>query len=117
MKSNVRAAIAAIALSHATGRKVSSVFSYGGEGYISIDASVSGERVDGYDYTNGCYVDGNLPNLYHYGQGAHIDFKPKGNGQYDGYDYGSSCHFDVTVRGTNADVFDYGAGGYFSYST
>ncbi len=117
MKPHVRAAIAGIALSHSSGRKISSIYAYAGGGYINIDASVNGSRVDGYDYTNGCHIDGNLPNLYHYGESAHLDFTPKGSGKYDGYDYGSGSHFEVTVRGNNAELYDYGAGGWFSYST
>lgn len=116
MKPHVRAAVAAIALSHASGRKVSSVYSYLDSGYINIDALVSGNRVSGYDYTNSCHVGGNLPSLYHYGEGAHIDFKPKSDGKYGGYDYASSSHFEVTVKGKSADVYDYGESGYFSYS-
>ena len=69
MKPHVRAAVAAIALSHSRGRKVSSVFAYGGDGYVNIDVSINGSKVDGYDYSNGCHVGGNLPSLYHYGEG------------------------------------------------
>src|ERR1700759_4727029 len=98
MKPHVRAAVAGIALSHANNKKISSVYAYGA-GYINIDADVSGDRVNGYDYFNGCHIDGTLPNLYHYGESAHLEFKPKGNGKYDGYDYGSSQHFEITVRG------------------
>jgi hypothetical protein len=116
MKSNARAAVAAVALSHSRGSKVSSIYSYGGEGYVNIDVSVIGNRAQGYDYTNGCHVSGNLPSLYHYGQNAHIELKPSGEGRYSGYDYGSCCHFEISVRGNSADVYDYGASSYFSYS-
>jgi hypothetical protein len=116
MKPNVRAAIAAITLSHSLGRKVSSVYAYSDGGYINIDATVTGDKVDGYDYSSGCHVGGRLPNLYHYGQNAHIDLKSKGQGKYDGYDYGDNCHFEVAVKGNSADIYDYGTGGYFSYS-
>lgn len=117
MKPHVRAAVAAIALSHSLNKKVSSVYSYTESGYVNIDISISGNTVNGYDYSNSCHIDGQLPGLYHYGESCHIDLKPKTNGKYDGYDYGASCHFEVTVRGTNADVYDFGASGYFSYST
>ena len=117
MKPNVRAAVAAIALSHASGQKVSSVYSYSDSGYINIDASVNGNRVEGYDYSNGCHVDGNLPGLYHYGEGSHLDFNAKPGGKYDGYDYSSGSHFEVSVNGNSAEVYDFGASGFFSYST
>jgi hypothetical protein len=116
MKDHVRVAMAAIALAYANRRKVSSVYCYSGGGYRDIDASVSGNCVSGYDYQAGCHVDGNIPSLYHYGESSHIDFKPKGDGKFDGYDYGSGSHFEVTVRGSNADVYDYGGSGYSSYS-
>ena len=29
----------------------------------NIDASTKGTRVDGFDYSNGCHVDGSLPSL------------------------------------------------------
>ena len=116
MKPHVRAAIAAIALSHSTGRKISSVYDYSQSGYVNIDAAVQGNRVDAYDFTNSCNIDGNIPSLYHYGEGSHIDFKLSG-GKYQGYDYGSGSHFEVSVRGKNAELYDYGEGGFFSYST
>jgi hypothetical protein len=116
MKDDVQAAVAAVALAHENHRKISSVFAYSGGGYRSIDVSISGNRVSGYDYQARCHIDGNIPSLYHYGERSHIDFKPKGNGKFDGYDYGSRSHFEVTVRGSSADVYDYGGTGYSSYS-
>ena len=84
---------------------------------MNIDVSFSGGQLSGYDYSNACHIDGSIPSLYHYGESSHIDFNPKGNGKYDGYDYGSGAHFDVTVRGNSVDLYDYGASGYFSFST
>lgn len=116
MKSHVRAAVAAIALSHTTGRKVSSIYDYSASQYINIDASVNGSRVDGYDYSNSCHIDGSLPSLYHYGVSGHIDLQPNGGGRYEGYDYSTGSHFEVTIKGNEAEVYDYGASSYFSYS-
>jgi hypothetical protein len=70
MKPHVRAAVAALALSHNGNRKVSSVFAYGQGGYVNVEVSISNGRVSGYDYSNRCHFDGNLPNLYHYGEGG-----------------------------------------------
>jgi hypothetical protein len=116
MKENVRAAVAAIALSHSLGRKISAVYDYTSSGYRNVEMSVSHGHVQGYDYDASCHIDGNIPNLYHYGESSHLDFNSNGSGKYEGYDYGSSCHFEVTVKGSSADVYDYGASGYFSYS-
>lgn len=117
MKSHVRASVAAISISHSLGRKVSSVYSYGDGGYTNINASIQGNRVDGYDYSNGCHFGGSIPSLYHYGEGHHIALKPNREGKYSGYDYGSGHHFDVTVKGTSAELYDYDGSGYHSYST
>ncbi|BAB48059.1 hypothetical protein [Mesorhizobium japonicum] len=117
MKPHVRAAVAAIALSHSSGRNVSSVYSYSELKYVNIDASVQGNVVDAYDYNNSCHIDGTLPSLYHYGQNSHIDLQPQSGGQYDGYDYGSNSHFELTVSGNSAELYDYGEGGFFSFST
>jgi hypothetical protein len=116
MKPHVRAAVAAIALSRSLSRKVASIYSYSDGGYLNIDAAVQGNHVNGYDYSNSCHIDGNLPNVYHYGESSFIDLRPNGN-RYDGYDYGTSSFFEVTVHGTNAEVYDYGATGWFSFST
>ncbi|MGH1407076.1 MAG: hypothetical protein ACRBBJ_11020 [Rhodomicrobiaceae bacterium] len=116
MKTHVRAAVAAISLSHFHNKKVNSVYDYGERGYINIDTSTDGIRVIGYDHTNGCHVDGNLPSLFHYGEGSHLDLNPKGDGKYLGYDYGSSFHFEIQVKGTSAEVYDYGSSGFYSYS-
>lgn len=116
MKPHVRAAVAAIALSHSASRKISSVYDYSQGKNLNIDVAIMGNRVKAYDYSNSCHIDGNIPSLYHYGEGAHIDFKYTG-GKYQGYDYGSGSHFEVSVRGNNADLYDYGESGFFSFST
>jgi len=115
MKDHVRAAVAAIALSHFLGKRVSSIHA-SGAGYVNIDISIHGTRVSGFDYTNSSHIDGDIPNLYHYGESSHLEFKSMGNGRYEGFDFGESCHFEVTVSGQNASVYDYGVSGYFQFS-
>lgn len=117
MKLNVRAAVAAAALAHSTGRSISSIYDYGAGGYRMIDARFSGTRLDAYDHTSGCHFDGSLPDLYHYGQSAHVEFKVGSSGRYEGYDYGASCFWEATVRGNSVELYDYGASSYFSYSS
>ncbi len=116
MKEHVRAAVAGIALCQAHGRKVSAIYDYSIRRYRTIEVSITNGQVSGYDYDIRCHVDGTIPNLYHYGEKKHIDFKSKDGGKFEGYDYGSNRHFEVTVRGNNADVYDYGESRYFSYS-
>jgi hypothetical protein len=117
MKPHVRTAVVAVALSASLGKKISSVYSYSESSYTNIEISIKDDKVTGYDYTNSCHIDGRIPSLYHYGESSYLELKPKQSGKYTGYDYGSGCHFDITVRGNNADVYDYGSSANFSYST
>lgn len=108
--------IAAAAFSHSTGRNLSSIYDYSVGEHRSVSVKVSGSNVDGYDYISSCHFGGNIPNLYHYGMTAHVQFKPVQYGKYTGYDYGSGNHFEVTVNGNNASFYDYGASGWTNYS-
>jgi hypothetical protein len=117
MKPHVRASMAATALSHALGRKISSVYDYSRSGYLSIDADVRGNNLTGYDYEKSAHISGSLDSLYHYGESSHLELKPKGGGQYSGYDYGSSAHFDIRINGNSAELYDYSASAWYSYST
>jgi hypothetical protein len=116
MQPHVRLAAAAIALSHATGKDVSSVYDYSQGKYLSIDASVKEDRVAAYDYGQRCHIDGSLPSLYHYGAGRALDLKTDKPAHYSGYDYDSSCHFEINIKGSNAEFYDYGEGKWFSFS-
>jgi hypothetical protein len=116
MEPHVRSAVAAISLSHANSKTVSSIYSYSESQYLSISVSINNNSVNGYDYTNQCHISGNLPNLYHYGDSHHIELKAVSLGNYSGYDYGSNSHFTITIRSNSAEIYDYGAGGWFSYS-
>ncbi|WFP74526.1 hypothetical protein [Mesorhizobium sp. WSM4906] len=117
MKPHVRAAVAAIALSDFSKRNVTSIYSYAESKYVNVDVTVRGGQVNGYDYSSSCHIDGSLPSLYHYGESCHIDLQPGSNGHYDGYDYGSSSHFEVTVNGSEVEIYDYGVSGFFFFST
>ena len=117
MKPHVRAAVAAICISHNSKQKVSSVYDYSQSKYINIEVSVSNKKVEAYDYTNSCHIEGNMPSLYHYGNSHYLDLKQDSETKYSGYDYGSTCYFEITVKNKNCDIYDYGTGGYFSYST
>jgi hypothetical protein len=116
MKSHVRAAAAAVALSHGFGRDVTSVYDYNEGGYKQIKISVTGSAVNGYDYDNSCYISGSLPSLYHYGESSYLQLTPNGTGEYKGYDYDTSSYFSVKINGNQAQIYDYGEGSYFTYS-
>lgn len=114
---HLRAIIAATAISHATGRDVSSIFQYGnGSGYRTVSVKISNNRVTAFDYSKSAHFTGNLPNLYHYGERCHVQFRDEGGGKYKGFVYGVSHHFEVTVRGNRASFFDYGGSGYTEFS-
>lgn len=115
MKAHVRAAVAAIALAHALGRNVSSVYDYEAGGHKRINATISGNSVNAYDYDSGCHITGGLPSLFHYGEGAHLQLNPTGSGTYSGFDYDTSSHFSININGNQAQIFDYGEGSYFNY--
>ncbi|WP_141105606.1 hypothetical protein [Rhizobium sp. R635] len=116
MKTHVRASIAAIALADSHGRKVSGVYSYSGEGHVNIEAETYGNQIKAWDYSKGGAIEGNFPDLYHYGESAHIEMRRVRSGRYEGYDYGTGSHFECTVNGSEAEIYDYGASGYFTFS-
>jgi hypothetical protein len=95
MKPHVRAAAAAAAISHAGGRRVLSLYDHSSQAEARVSASAIGNQVFGYDSTRECEFGGEIPSLYHYGEGAHLDLISKGEGGYGGYDHGSATHFDV----------------------
>jgi len=116
MKSHVRAAVAASAISHASGRRVLSLYDHSNGSEIKVSVSAIGNQVFGYDSTRECEFGGEVPNLYHHGEGAHLDLTPRGEGGYGGYDHGSAAHFDVKVTGRDAQVYDYDSSQWFAFS-
>lgn len=116
MKLDVRAAVATATIAHANRSGVSSIYDHGASSYRMIDARISGDALSAYDYTSGCHFDGTVPNLFHYGQGAHVDFQSNGDGRYEGYDYGSGSFWEATVAGNQVEIYDYGSGDFHSYS-
>jgi hypothetical protein len=117
IKPHVRAIIAATAISHATGKKLTSIYQYGGDsGHKSMSVDISGTKVTGYDYGTSSHFTGSIPSLYHYGEGCHVEFKDKGSGKYTGYVYGVGAHFEVTVKQKSASFYDYSGGGWTQFS-
>lgn len=117
IKPHLRAVIAATALCHALGRKVDAVYQYGSDsGYKSVTIEIDGSSVKGYDYDRSAFFEGNVPSLYDFADGCHVEFKPQGGGKYSGFVFGAGGHFEVTVKGQSASFFDYSGGGWTEYS-
>lgn len=116
MSPETRAAVAAITLAHASGRKISSIYDFSQGGHRSISVSVNNEQVRAYDYMSGCHIQGRLSSVYHYGRSGYIQIKGSSAGKYKGFDYTTSSHFQATVRGRNVSLYDYESGSYFNFS-
>lgn len=115
MKTGLRHGVAYIAQRVVNGVDLSAIYDYDSGAYYQFSGDTTAPRIDIYDYSRGCFIGGDLPSLYDYGEGNFIDFKLSG-GKVDGYDYGSSSFFEATVSGKEVSVYDYDAGAYFSYS-
>ena len=116
MKPDTRTAVAAIGAAILNKRKITSVYSYSGGGFVNIDAELIGNRVKAYDYSKSCFIEGNLPSsVYHYGDGSFIELKMNGD-KISGYDYKTASFFDIKVRGKDVEIFDYEDGGFHNYS-
>jgi hypothetical protein len=116
MKPHIRAVVAAIALSHATGKRVSSIYDHVAESPVTIDATASGDAVVAFDFDNRCAIRGILPDLYHHGKGCLIRLTPTDNQTYDGYDFGEKCRFEALVIGHTVELYDHGDRRHFSFS-
>lgn len=114
MKDNTRRAIAYVAL-RAAGKTGSSVFDYSVSSHFNFTGSVEEGRVSIFDYTSGCHITGNLPSLFHYGNGTHLSLKLD-EGRFSGFDYGTSSHFSGTFSESRVSLFDYSTSTYFNYS-
>lgn len=115
MKHHTRRAVAYIAGSLIAGIKKNSIFDYSTSSYNNFSNNSSGGHVSVFDYTQSCYVTGNLPTIFHYGDSHHISLNVNGT-NFKGFDYGASCHFSGSVNGNQIKIFDYGESSYFNYS-
>jgi hypothetical protein len=116
MQAELRRAVAYIGGRMISDSTATSVYDYDAGSYFSIDGEVSTTRVNVYDYSRSCYLDGNPPSLYDYGQSQFFDLELKGGQKFSGYDYGSSSFFDGEVKGDAVSIYDYGTGNYHDYS-
>lgn len=115
MKPGTRACIAYIAGRASNGSAASHIYDYQQSKYISFTGTVTGDSVAVYDYDRGCYCSGTFPQVYDYGDHAHISLEMNDTG-FRGYDYGSGHHFSGTVNGAGVSIYDYGESKYFSYT-
>jgi hypothetical protein len=116
VKFHVRAMIAATAISHGTGRKLTAVYAHGAGGYVPVEVSVTEGAVAAYDRFSQSHLNGTIPDLYHHGEQAHIHLQPEEGGRYRGYDHSSSGHFELIVTGESARLYDHAEGEWFSFS-
>lgn len=116
MNPRIRAAAAAVALAHSLERLVIRVYEYETHAYHRISVSVRDDQVSGYDYISHCYVNGELPNLYHQGEQSHFMLMPNESMAYSGFDHDTSSFFSVKVTHREAHMFDYKEDSYFAYS-
>jgi len=82
IKSNVRACITYIAGRLITGKSSSSVYDFGQAKYINFGGSLDLQRVNVYDYDQGCHISG------------YFSGKVNGN-SISFYDYGESTYFSI----------------------
>lgn len=115
MKSHTRRAVAYIAARLISGRNSGAVYDYSISSHVSFSATISGNRISAYDYDQSCHVGGSLPNLYHYGNSAHLSVKLAG-AHFKGYDYDTSSHYSGTVNGRSISIYDYEHSQHFNYS-
>jgi len=108
MNESIRRAVAYAAVGRANMRFGSSIYSYSAGHHTSMSKN--------FDHGCGSHLSGaDNGNLYHYGEGAHINLKMNGT-KFSGYDYSSGSHFSGQVRGRSVNLYDYGSGQHYDYS-
>jgi len=120
MRKNQRFAISAIAITLATGKRVSSVYSFADGNYANVSCDVNAQNISVYDHERGCHISGsesskNKYSLYDYGLSNHIDLEMKNRG-FSGYDYDSGSHFEGTMSGGSVSFYDFETGEFYEYS-
>jgi hypothetical protein len=106
MEQHVRAAMAATAIAHHTGRRIAFIVDVSQNTRHCIGAMVTGKRVNGYDFSLSCHFNGNIPHIYHFADQRYVDLEPRGDGLYDGFDHGSKMPFVIRVADCEAEVRD-----------
>lgn len=115
MKVGLRRGIAYLAQRVISEKDLSAIYDYDSGSYYQFSGDVSRARVNIYDYDRSCFLGGDPPSLYDYGEGNFFEFKIEGN-RVNGYDYESGSFFEATVSDRNVSVYDYEVGAFFNYS-
>lgn len=106
MKSQTRRAVAYIAARLISGRNSGSVYDYSISSHVSFSATISDNRISAYDYDQSCHIGGSLPNLYHYGNSAHLSLTIAGT-HFKGYDYDTSSHYSGKINGRSISIIHF----------
>ena len=115
MKAGLRRGVAYIAQRVVNRADISAIYDYDSGSYYQFSGEASETAVNVYDYDRGCFIGGDLPSLYDYGEGSFVELKVNGQ-RIDGYDYESGSFYEATVSGKEVSVYDYGEGSFFNYS-
>ncbi|MEG1453579.1 hypothetical protein [Brevundimonas sp.] len=103
---DVRASIAALVLSHALGRSVTSVYDYDKAEHLNISVALDGKTVSGVDISRNAKLSGNLPDIYDHARASYIHLGGE-RSPYTGYDHHSGTHFVIEMRGETAALYDH----------
>ncbi len=115
MKKYTRASIAFIAGSLISNIRNSSIYDYSMSKHLNISGEISPSKINIYDYERKCYIGGNIPSLFDYGNNKHINLEINGN-HFEGYDYDTQKHFSGEVVDNSISLYDYETSRYYSYS-
>lgn len=108
------------AVSYIAGRIVSnvissSIYDFQKSKHYFFSGQVENSQVSIYDHEEQCHISGNLPSIYHFGNGNYITINTLG-ATFKGFDFDTSSHFSGTVTGRNVSIYDSQLGQYFNYS-
>jgi len=115
MTDDLRRAVAYIVARLARSQDVSAVYDTTAGRYFQFSGEVTSSRVDVYDYSRGCHLDGTPPSLFDGGAGAFLDLMDRGS-KFEGYDYETGAFYEAAVSGSTVSVYDFGTGSEFEYS-
>ncbi|WP_347304404.1 hypothetical protein V5740_07320 [Croceibacterium sp. TMG7-5b_MA50] len=114
MKPHVRAMVAAATFASVTGRKVAGIYDHAAGHDRRIAAECRGDRLQGFDGDRSAGFGGTLPEIYSTEEVTFVSFVREGD-RVTGHDRGSGTSFEARVADGMVQVYDHGAGAWFSY--